>query len=171
MTYEYELIRSKRRSISLGINKELKIIVRAPLKMAARDIEAFVEKHSLWIEKNMTAAEKRALKHLTAEEAEALRRAAGEVLPGRVAYYSGVMGVQPLGVKITSAQTRWGSCSAKNGLCFSYRLMLLPPELIDYIVVHELAHIRVKNHSASFYNEVARYMPDYKSRVARIKKY
>ena len=80
------------------------------------------------------------------------------------------MQAEPEGIKITSAKTRWGSCIAKNSLCFSWRLMLLPDDIIDYIVVHELAHIRVKNHQKQFYDEVRRYMPDYRERELRLKK-
>ena len=80
------------------------------------------------------------------------------------------MGVNPTSVKITSAQTRYGSCSAKNGICYSWRVMLLPEDLIDYIVVHELAHIREHNHSPAFYRVIERELPDYKKRVAKLKK-
>ena len=72
-------------------------------------------------------------------------------------------------MKITSAARRWGSCSAKNSICYSFRVMRLPPALREYIVVHELAHIRVKNHSAAFYAEVGRYLPDYKQRIAALR--
>ena len=84
-------------------------------------------------------------------------------------HYSKIIGVTPIDIKITSATTRWGSCSGKNSLCFPFRISLLPTELIDYIVVHELIHIRVKNHSKRFYREVEKYMPDYKDRISGIK--
>ena len=74
------------------------------------------------------------------------------------------MELKPAGIKITSAQKRFGSCSGKNSICYSWRLMLYPPEAIDYVVVHELAHIVHKNHSAKFYALVAKYLPDYKER-------
>lgn len=88
----------------------------------------------------------------------------------RVEYYSEKMGLYPASVKITSAATRFGSCSGKNSICFSYRLMLYPPEAVDYVVVHELAHIKEKNHSARFYALVERYMPDYREREKLLKK-
>ena len=74
------------------------------------------------------------------------------------------MGVQPTGVRITAAVTRWGSCSVKNRICYSFRVMLLPETLRDYIVVHELSHIRQKNHSADFYAEGMRYLPGFVER-------
>ena len=83
---------------------------------------------------------------------------------GRVDYYSRLMNVKPTGIKITSAKKRFGSCSGKNSICFSYYLMLYPKEAVDYVVVHELAHIRHHNHSKDFYSFVSEFMPDYKER-------
>lgn len=170
---DYILIRSKRKTISLSINNDLNVIVRAPLRVSKRDIEAFINKHSLWIDKNKLIMkeqnEKQAGNILSDDKIAELKIMAKEVLPLKVMYYKDIMNVSPTGTKITSAITRWGSCSGKNNLCFSYRLMLLPDDIIDYIVVHELAHIRVKNHSSKFYLEVMKYMPDYKERVYRLK--
>ncbi|MEG1614194.1 MAG: M48 family metallopeptidase, partial [Oscillospiraceae bacterium] len=75
----------------------------------------------------------------------------------------------PTAVKITSAEKRFGSCSGKNSLCFSYRLMQYPQDAIDYVIVHELAHIKHKNHSKNFYELIEQYMPDYKERNAILK--
>ena len=104
------------------------------------------------------------------QEQEALRRQAKTLLPQRVAYWAGVMGVRPTGIKITSARTRFGSCSGKNSLCFSLYLMAYPSEAIEYVVVHELAHIRHKNHSPAFYAEVERYLPDWRQRQTLLKR-
>ena len=79
------------------------------------------------------------------------------------------MGLFPTGVKITSAQKRLGSCSYKNSLCFSYKLMQFPQDVIDYVVVHELAHIEHKNHSNDFYELISQYIPDYKDKIFVIK--
>lgn len=169
---EYSLMRSKRKTVALTIDKDLQIIVKAPLEMPVEDIDAFVRRHSRWIKKRRRMMEQQTLMQpenlLTSEQKTELKAQAKEILPQKAAHYGNIMGVTPVGIKITSATTRWGSCSAKNGLCFSYRLMLLPDELIDYIVVHELAHIRVKNHSTTFYDEVMKYMPDYKERQKKL---
>ena len=103
-------------------------------------------------------------KTLDEKRVSELRALAAAELPRRVEYYSEKMGLYPTSVKITSAATRFGSCSGKNSICFSYRLMLYPPEAVDYVVVHELAHIKEKNHSARFYALVEMYMPDYRER-------
>ena len=91
-------------------------------------------------------------------------RVALELLPGRVAHYSRIMGLTPTGITVTGAEKRFGSCSGKNRLCFSWRVMLYPPEAIDYVVVHELAHIKHKNHGREFYALVASVLPDYRHR-------
>ena len=80
-----------------------------------------------------------------------------------------LMKVVPTKITVTGARTRFGSCSGKNSICFSYHLMRYPDKAIDYVVVHELAHIKHKNHSKDFYSFVARFMPDYKEREKLLK--
>ena len=79
------------------------------------------------------------------------------------------MGLKYGRVKITSAQKRYGSCNSEGNICYSYRLMMYPPEVRDYGVVHELAHLKEMNHSKRFYDVVASVMPDYKRRRRYLK--
>ena len=79
------------------------------------------------------------------------------------------MGVTPTGIKITTARKRYGSCSGKNSLCFSCFLMNYPEEAIDLVVVHELCHIKVRNHGPDFYALLERYLPDHKERKKLLK--
>lgn len=170
---DYELIRSSRRTLSLEITADLRVVVRAPLRCSAREIERFVATHEEWIERKLVTqrarAEQAAQRQVAPEEEARLRALAAEVIPRRVAHYSNLMGLTPTSVRITSAQKRFGSCSSKNGLCFSWRLMQYPPEAIDYVVVHELAHIRHHNHSAAFHALVAKYLPDHRARRALLR--
>ena len=85
-------------------------------------------------------------------------------LSARTAHFARIMGVSYQRVRITSARTRLGSCSSKGSICFSWRLMDYPDDAIDYVVVHELAHLIHMDHSAAFYAEIERVMPDYKRR-------
>lgn len=165
------MIRSRRRTMALEVTREGTLLVRAPLFATAGEIRRFAESHRAWAEKHLARRQEHLRQHppLTEEEIEALRRRAKAYIPGRVAWWSREMGLQPAGVKITSARTRFGSCSAKNSLCFSLYLMQYPPEAIDYVVVHELAHIRHKNHGPAFYALVARYLPDYRRRQALLR--
>ena len=165
---EYTLIRSSRRTLGLEITRDCQVLVRAPLRCSQREIDRFVHKHTDWIAQKIALQQRRraalsALEPTAEQEAECRRRAA-EVIPQRVAHYAPLMGVTPTGIKITSARTRFGSCSGKNSLCFSWRLMLHPPEAVDYVVVHELAHIRHHNHSKDFWAFVESALPDYRDR-------
>lgn len=103
--------------------------------------------------------------------AEFLREEARRLTAERIAHFAPLLGVTPAGVKITSAKTRWGSCSGRNSLCFTYRVACLPDELLDYIVVHELSHIREHNHSARFWAVVASVLPDYARRRAALREF
>ncbi len=167
----YEIVRSRRRTVALEVTREGRVLVRAPLRMPQGEIERFVASHAAWLEKAQAkvAARQGAHPPLTEQETAALRQRAKEVLPGKVAHYAAIMGVTPTSVKITSARTRFGSCSGKNGICFSLYLMQYPEEAIDYVVVHELAHIRHHDHSPAFYAEVAKVLPDYKERMKLLK--
>jgi len=91
-------------------------------------------------------------------------RAAAVFLPARVNFLAGLCGCTPRSVRISKARSRWGSCSADDRLAFSWRLMMVPPPVVDYVVIHELAHIREKNHSPRFWALVEKHCPDYRQR-------
>ena len=166
----YTIKRSNRRTVGLEITNNCEIIVRAPIRMSDKEIADFVYKYRGWIDKKLPEAKKRAERSRTISECEDIfRRSAYEIIPLLVERYSEIMGVKPTSVKITSAEKRFGSCSGKNGLCFSWRLMAYPTKAIEYVVVHELAHIKHHNHSAKFYALVEKYMPDYKGRQKLLK--
>jgi predicted metal-dependent hydrolase len=97
------------------------------------------------------------------------RRQAKEDLSARVEHWSRELGLRPRGIRITGARYRFGSCSPKNSLSFSWRLIMAPLQIIDYIVVHELAHIKEKSHSGRFWLYVERILPDYKTRKRWLK--
>lgn len=171
MIYNYSVIYSKRKTLGLEITKDLKILIRAPMRTPKRDIEHMVQKHAQWIDSHLEKQRKRseARPELCKEEQELLRKHAKTIIPLRVAYYGRLMGLEPTGITITSAEKRFGSCSAKNRLSFSWRLMRYPEAAVDYVVVHELAHIPHKNHGKSFYALIESFMPDYKERKKLLK--
>ena len=163
----YELIRSRRRTLALEITRDCRVLVRAPLRLSQAKIDAFVESHAAWIQTHLEQQRQRmtsAPPPPTPADILALKAKARAVLPEKVAYWSEKMGIRPTGLKITTARKRYGSCSGKNSLCFSCFLMDCPEEAIDLVVVHELCHIREKNHGPAFYALLARYLPDYKER-------
>ncbi len=168
MEHEFELIRSGRKTVALEITRDGRLLVRAPQRMKYDDILAFVRSHGQWIESHLPKAQQNITQ--TADPS-ALRRRAAALIPERVRYWSGMMGLTPGDVKITGAKTRFGSCSARDSLCFSFYLAAYPMDAVDYVVVHELAHICYKNHGAEFYRLIARYLPDYRRREALLKQH
>lgn len=156
--------------MGLEITDHCEIIVRAPKIMSDREIAEFVNKYRGWIDKKLPEARRRAEKKCEiSENEEELRQAAHEIIPPLVERYSEIMELRPSSVRITSAEKRFGSCSGKNSLCFSWRLMAYPTEAVEYVVVHELAHIKHHNHSSAFYSLIEKYMPDYKERQKLLK--
>ncbi len=157
---------SKRKTLSLEITRDATVLVRAPLKTSQKRIEEFVKSHEEWLISHLKKRIKANESHPEPTDAELdeLKRTAKEIIPKKVEYFSALMGVSPARVSINSAKTRFGSCSSKNTLNFSCRLMQYDERAIDYVIVHELAHITHHNHSKNFWVLVERYMPDYKER-------
>lgn len=173
---EYEIRRSSRRTMAIEVTAEGEIIVRAPLRMPEREIRRFVGEKADWIRKSQEKVRQRkadrdACEKLSMEEIRRLADRALEVLPGRVAHYAPQVGVNYGRITIRNQRSRWGSCSAKGNLNFNCLLMLAPEEVQDYVVVHELCHRREMNHSARFWQEVERILPDYKERRRWLKEH
>lgn len=166
------LVRSKRKTISIQVNPDATVVVRAPKRMSLREINAFVEDKKPWIEKHVNLALERIRQNeslnitpLSADDIEELARRALEVMPKRVEYYAKIIGVSYNRVTIRCQKTRWGSCSAKGNINLNCLLMLAPVPVMDYVIVHELCHRLEMNHSKAFWHEVAKYIPDYKKHV------
>lgn len=168
---QYKIIRSKRKSLALEVTRNVEVIVRAPLNMSNEKISVFLLQRYEWIKKAIEKQKQRSDKFsLSAEQLSILKQKAAQIIPQRVEYYSKIMNLYPTAVKINFARTRLGSCSPKNSINFSCYLMLFPNEAVDYVVVHELAHIKYKNHQKEFYSLIEKYMPDYKNRAKLLKK-
>ena len=210
----YILIRSKRKTMALYVRKGV-VEVRAPLRIAKREIDNFVLSKEDWINERLTQSFERINKRknfalqygdmltyrgyqypiaakdgdrigfdnekfyfpagLTSEEIkhsciEIYKHLAKRTIEARVISFAEKMSVEPANIKINSAKTRWGSCSAKKSLNFSWRLIMADDEVIDYVVVHELAHIIELNHSARFWAIVENVLPDYRKRRAKLRK-
>ena len=159
----YRLVRSDRKTICLEIDRDGEVIVRAPKRMSVQQIERFVADKSAWLQKHlaMRAAQPKE-RALTSEEIDLLTARANEVLPPLVAQYAAVLGVTYNRVTVRHQKTRWGSCSSQGNLNFNCLLMLVPPAVCEYVVVHELCHRKELNHSPRFWAEVACVMPDYR---------
>lgn len=169
--YEITLIRSRRKSLAIEITPELQVVVRAPARMPVREINAFVQEKDDWIRAHLQQmAEKKRLREqyreqaLSKEELQELATQAMKLIPQKVHYYAQIIGVTYGRITIRNQRTRWGSCSGKGNLNFNCLLLLMPEEVLDYVVVHELCHRKEMNHSARFWEEVEKILPDYRQR-------
>lgn len=163
------VIRSNRKTVAIQVNSDLSVTVRAPRSVLEKDIEEILKKKEAWISKHIEKIketkerfEAEPTEKLTREKVIALAEEALKVIPERVEYFAKVIGVTYGKITIRNQKTRWGSCSSKGNLNFNCLLMLAPPEVLDYVVVHELCHRKQMNHSKAFWLEVEKVLPDYK---------
>ena len=210
------LVRSRRKTVAIVIERDGRLTVRAPLRLSELRIREFVESHAAWIAKTLARlqaappplpahryADGETFLYLgkayplsivparhpalafdgatfrlarsslpRAQEAFTLwyKQQARLFLAERVSAIAGKHAFRYQKIRISSARTRWGSCSSSGAISFTYRLVMAPPDVVDYVVMHELVHTRVRNHSKTFWNKVAELMPDYKPRLAWLKK-
>ena len=174
---DYRIIRTRRKTIGLEISPDLQITVRAPYHISDVRIREFVESKQTWILKHLAIMQDRQahdpipagvisdkeLRHMTEE--------ARIIIPERVKYFAKIIGVTYGQITIRHQKTRWGSCSSSGNLNFNCMLMATSPELIDYVVVHELCHRKQMNHSPLFWKEVEEILPDYRNLRSRLREY
>jgi predicted metal-dependent hydrolase len=208
------LIRSNRKTISLEINREGELIVRAPLLTTNRQIETLLQDKARWIRDKQALAQGRRQENpprkflpgerflylgesypllIVASQKEPLifrdgfylaehasqqakgvfegwyKARAGAMITERAAMYAQQDGFKYSRLRISSAKTRWGSCGSKGSINFSWRIIMAPIEVIDYVVVHELVHLKDKSHSKSYWRRVAALLPDYRQHVNWLK--
>ena len=166
MAIDYTIIRSSRKTISIQLQADGSVVVRAPMRMREAEIRRFVESKADWITVHQEKLKQRqdalsSIEQLTAQELDALHKQAKAFFPERVKHYAPLIGVSYGSITIRSQRTRWGSCSSKGNLNFNCLLLLAPPEVLDSVVVHELCHRKQMNHSPAFYREVYRVFPEY----------
>lgn len=170
---EIFVVRSNRKSIAVQVKKDGQIVVRAPQRMAKQRIREFVAAHEAWIEKTQSSVSQlqESRREITEQERIKGIETAKTIIPERVAYFAQRMGVTYNRITIREQKTRWGSCSSRGNLNFNWQLVRTSPELLDYVVVHELAHRREMNHSAAFWAIVEHELPDYRERRRKLKEY
>ena len=182
-----KIIRSNRKTLAIQINPDLSVTVRAPIYASQREIERILKEKEGWIQKHIEKIREQEAKrkemygekgeygksaereYLSNEEIHKLAEKALEYIPKRVSYFAKQIGVTYGKITIRNQKTRWGSCSSKGNLNFNCLLMLTPPEVIDYVVVHELCHRKEMNHSGAFWAEVEKVIPSYKEQVKWLK--
>jgi len=201
-----QIIRSRRRTISLEITKEATLIVRAPLRAPERFIDQFIREKQDWIERKLAETRSRPVApHRTFANGELFlflgktyplevlpgsdagislgekfyvgesrlpecrdlfiawyAQRALEIFPARVAGFAAILDYRPKKIRVSDTRRRWASCSTSGTLSFCWRLILAPPEVIDYVIVHELVHMRQPDHSPRFWEKIGQAMPGYK---------
>jgi predicted metal-dependent hydrolase len=211
----HKLLRSARRSISLEITRDGRLVVRMPRYGSVTDVKRFIFQKQDWIEKKMTEASLQSKKNaprrfVPGEQFYYLgekyplqlaevhhpklkfqngffmaesnlkygrkifidwyKRQAKLNISKRLRWYASMHQLKVHQIRITSASRRWGSCTSQGNINFTWKLILLPLKIMDYVVVHELAHLVHHNHSKSFWAEVGKMLPDYKERRRWLKK-
>ena len=174
LSISVEVIYSSRRTMGLEVTADGRVKARVPNRTADAVVEKFVKERAGWIAEKYLLQKARQEKQKLArgtrdyEQNPALearyRELARAVIGQRVSYFAAKMGVTYGRISIRDQKTRWGSCSGRGNLNFNWKLVLMPPEVLDYVVVHELAHRKQMNHSPLFWAEVGRVLPDYESR-------
>lgn len=182
-----KIIRSNRKTLAIQINPDLSVTVRAPIYASQREIGRILKEKEGWIQKHIEKIREQEAKrkeiygekgeygksaereYLSNEEIHKLAEKALEYIPKRVSYFAKQIGVTYGKITIRNQKTRWGSCSSKGNLNFNCLLMLTPPEVIDYVVVHELCHRKEMNHSGAFWAEIEKVIPSYKEQVKWLK--
>ena len=167
--FTYEIIYSTRRTTALQVTPDGRVIVRAPKRCPRSFIETFVRQKEDWVMRQLARFEKQRKEHpaperppLSDKDRARYISIARDIFTRKTAYYARIMGVSYGRIAIREQKTRWGSCSSKGNLNFNWRLILAPEEVLDYVVVHELAHRREMNHSKAFYAVVESVLPDYR---------
>jgi predicted metal-dependent hydrolase len=155
---EYQVEKSMRKTMTLSYKKG-NFIVKAPFFITKSVIENFIKKNTAWITKQQ---ERKAESLIDTKKILEYKSRAREYIIPRTYELAEKFGFTFEKIKITSAVTRWGSCTSKRNINFSYRLVLTRKEAIDYVIIHELCHLRQMNHSKKFWSEVENIMPDYK---------
>ena len=155
----YSVIRTDRKTTAIQIMDDGAVLVRCPKTLSDRRIRELVQSKARWILKKQAAVPP-ATEKLTQTQLKTLQQQAKAVFAARVAHFAPRVGVSPGHVTVRAQKTRWGSCSAKGNLNFNCLLLLAPQAVLDYVVVHELCHLKEMNHSTRFWALVAQHIPD-----------
>lgn len=171
MTVPYKIIRSRRKTIAIQIKSDGTVLVRCPQRMGAEAVRSFVDSKARWIQKHLARRDLQPVQPFTPEEIQNLRETTRKLVTQRAAEFAPLIGVTYNRIAIRTQHTRWGSCSGKGNLNFNCLLALVPPEVLDYIVVHELCHRKEMNHSPRFWALVEIILPDYQRSKSWLKEH
>ena len=165
---------ARRMRVSIRIDSSGTLIVSKSPWISVKSAERVLEKNFEWIEtrmREMNARPKKLLEHYSRKDFLAYKEVARKLVNERLEYYNRIYRFNIGRVTIRNQKSRWGSCSPRGDVNFNYKLALLPPELSDYVIVHELCHIGEMNHGSKFWALVARTVPDWQAKRLALKAY
>ncbi|HEY9481161.1 MAG TPA: SprT family zinc-dependent metalloprotease [Candidatus Paceibacterota bacterium] len=177
MSVSYEMRTNVRaRRLSISVYQDGRVVVSVPRWAQQSDVERFVASKSVWVENALNRFRpfrpivKEPRRNRRAERARYLshREAARRIACERLSHWNRFYNLRIGRVAIRDQRSRWGSASAKGNVNFNYRIALLPPRLVDYLIVHELCHLKEMNHSKAFWDLVAQTIPDWKERKCEL---
>ena len=174
MTFEYVVKKNRSmRGVRISVHQDGRVLVSKPWFVTNGMVEKYVEERRVWIESKLehfkqnpvTILSKGGKKEYLEHRADARR-----LVLERLVFFNTYYNFSFKKVSIKNQRTRWGSCSKRGNLNFNYKIFFLPPDLCDYIIVHELCHLRELNHGKNFWKLVSEKIPDYKSKIKKLKK-
>jgi len=177
-TVPYRIIRSKRRTMGIEVGLDGTVVARIPNRTAISEAQEFVEEKQEWIlksrERMKDLREKKetmAWEDIRTEMGFWMKGKGGEMFREKVDRWAEIMDVDYRNLRIKDTRTRWGSCSNKKNINFCWKIFAMPEKIVDYLIVHELAHIKQMNHSSAFWAVVEQYIPDYRKRKKELNGY
>lgn len=165
---DYKLIRSRRKTLSLFVDEDARLTIRAPFYLGQKYIEKFILEKESWIKKKQSKMRERIENRERFNELmdeptiKNIKKRAKQQLMCRLVELSEKFDYPFAKMRLSGAKMRWGSCSHKNTISLNWKVMLAPPQVIDYLIIHELAHTKHKNHKSDFWNAVAEVHPTFK---------
>ncbi len=160
---------AKAKYLRIVINRDATVSVVAPTRVSMKEIEQFIADKTLWIQKHVRAFQKKKEAvtpvlpvGFSRTDYHSCVARARKLVKDRLAHFNAIYQCHFARVSIKKQSTVWGSCSAKKNLNFNYKIVLLPPHLADYIIVHELCHLKEMNHGKQFWLLVAKTIPEHK---------
>jgi predicted metal-dependent hydrolase len=171
---QYSLRENARaRRINVTVRRDGTVWVTKPRRASMREVEAFIRKCEEWIQRTQSKfakLPKTSKVESSQKQFKKYQGAARGFAARRVQYLNSFYGFRFSKITVRNQKSRWGSCSHKSTLSFNYRILFLPPELADYIIVHELCHLQEMNHSKYFWALVERTIPDHRARCKLLRK-
>lgn len=168
---QYRIRRSQRaRALRVSVHPGGEVVVTAPHRFDLAAVERFLEEHAAWVRRHVEKTREDKVIRLARRDIPRLKRDALALAEERCAHYAARYGVRFNKLSIRAQKTRWGSCSKSGNLSFNYKIAALPRPLAEYVIVHEICHLLQFDHSARFWEHVARTIPDHRTRRQQMRR-